>query len=288
MDVLELLRAVANTRAKVALLIGIAFAAYVPHALSALTTHVGLPSATTLLVSAFWPAFAVFLLYLTARFLPGRIGWAVRALHTSQRRWAAGIAGISVLVISVVAVLFWPELRLVRGLASLALLVAIVAGGIALMFVAARRESRASRRSGEPAPHGFVEIAAHARAATNVVVASSSVIALLVAYGLMARLPLGVGGLREPCVRVAVLTTDLPSGVRDVLLGDLAKKPAPSGLELTLPARILRNDATEAFLWMSTGRGVTIPQGRIGGIVDFDDVPDGCWMSSSQIAREVK
>lgn len=288
MDVLELLRAIANTRAKVALLVGIAFATYLPHASTALTTHVGLPSATTLLVSAFWPALAVFLLYLTARFLPGGITWAVCALRTNKRRWAAGIAGISILLISLVAVLFWPELRLVRGLASLALLVAIVAGGIALMLLAARRESRASRRSHEPDPHGFVEIAAHARAATNVVVASSSVIALLVAYGLMARLLLGVGGLREPCVRVAVSTSDLPSGVRDLLLGGLAKKPSSPGLELTLPARILRKDATEAFLWMSTGRGVTIPQGRIGGIMDWDDAPDGCWMSPSQIASEMQ
>lgn len=286
MDFLNFLRAVANTPARVAVLVGVGFFAYLPHALSALTTHIGLPSATTLLVTAFWPALGAFLLYVIARFLPGGIVRAVHALNTSKRRWAAGIAGLSLLGLSVVAVLIWPELQVVRSLAGLVLLVALLVGGIALVLIAARVGPRAGKPLCESTADEFAEIAAQARGATNVIVGSFSSVAILVAYGLMARLPLSVGGLREPCVRVAISAADLPAGVREVLLGDLAKRPAPAGFELTLPARILRRDETEAFLWMSTGRGVTIPQRRIGGIVDYDEAPDGCWMSSSEIERE--
>ena len=103
----------------------------------------------------------------------------------------------------------------------------------------------------------------------------------------MARLPLSVGGLRAPCVRVAVSTADLPAATRDALLGELAWKSATSELELTPPTWLLRKDATEAFLWMGAGRRVTIPLSRIGAIQDFDETTNGCSMSAEQIADEL-
>jgi hypothetical protein len=287
MDVFALLKAVANTRVKVAFLVGVAVVTCLPHAFIAATTHIGLPSATTLLVSSFWPALAAFLLYVTYQLLPRLIVWALHVLGPNDRRWTAGVIGICALAVSVVGVLVWPEEHVVRGAARLVLVAAGVVGVIALMFAASGLEPRVVDRLGVPTLHNATEIAAHARTVTITIVLSSAAVALLLVWDAMAKLPMGVGGLRGPCVRVAVSAADLPAGVRDALLGKLAKKSASSGPELTPPTWMLRKDATEAFLWMGPGRGVTIPLSRIGAIQDFDEATNGCSMSDEQIDGEL-
>lgn len=287
MDLVALLRAVANTRVKVAFLVGVAVVAYLPHAFTAATTHIGLPSATTLLASSFWPALAAFLLCVVYHFLPRGIVWAVHALGPSSRRWAAGVIAICVLAVTLVGALVWRDERVVRGAASLVFVAAVLAGGVALMFAAAGLSPRVDEGSSESKRQRVAEIETHARAATTTIVLSFTIVAVLLVWSAMARLPLGVGGLREPCVRVAVSAADLPAGVRNALLGDLAKNSAGAGPELTPPTRILKKDATEAFLWMGAGRGVTIPVSRISAIEDFDEASNGCSMSAEQIAAEL-
>lgn len=285
MDFFALLKAVANTRVKVAFLVGVAVVTCLPHAFIGAATHIGLPSAKTLLVSSLWPALAAFLLYVTYQFLPRGIVWALHMLGPNDRRWTAGVIGICALAVSLVGVLVWPEERFVMGAARLVLVAAVVVGVIALMFAASGLEPRVDRL-GDPKLHSDSEIATHARAATITIVVSSAAVALLLVWDAMAQLPLAAGGLRGPCVRVAVSAADLPDGVRDVLFGELAQKSASSGSVLTPPAWMLRKDATEAFLWMGAGRGVTIPLSRVGAIQDFDEAANGCSMSDEQIARE--
>jgi hypothetical protein len=287
MDVFSLLKAVANTRVKVAFLTGVAVVTCLPHAFIAATTHIGLPSATTLLVSSFWPALAALLLYVTYQFLPRVIVWALQVLGPNDRRWTAGAIGICALAVSLVAMLVWPEERVVKGAAHVVLVAAVLVGVIALMFAASGLEPRVVDRLGDPEIHNETEIAAHARAATITIVLSSAAVALLLVWGAMTKLPVAVGGLRGPCVRVAVSAADLPAGVREVLLGKLAQKSASSGPELTPPTWLFRKDATEAFLWLGAGRGVTIPLSRIAAIQDFDEATNGCSMSDEQIDGEL-
>lgn len=63
MDFFSLLKAVANTRIKGAFLVGVAVVVCLPHIFIAAETHIGQPSATTLLVSSLWPGLAALLLY---------------------------------------------------------------------------------------------------------------------------------------------------------------------------------------------------------------------------------
>jgi len=223
MDFIPLLKAVANTRVKVAFLVGVAVATCLPHAIVGASTHIGLPSATTLLVSSFWPALGAFLLYVTYQFLPRGIVWSLRVLGPGKRRYTAVVVGIWVLAASVVGVLGWPEERVVLGTARLVLVAAGAVGVVALMLAASGLKPGVFDRVGDPELHDDAEIAAQARAATLTLVLSSAVVMVLLVWNVMARLPLGVGGLAGPCVRVAVSAADLPAGVRDVLLGKLAQ-----------------------------------------------------------------
>jgi hypothetical protein len=165
-----------------------------------------------------------------------------------------------------VAMRLWPQLSAVRVTACIVLLISLLVLCSAALLNAGVRGSDAKVGPGDPGTP-----AERARFATDVLVGSLALVCVGLVYEIVARLPLGAGGMREKCVQIEVSTAGMPLRARQELVGRLAEEYPSPGTEMTLPARILRKDSTEAFLWMSTRKGVTVPLSKVGVIVDLDD-----------------
>ena len=263
-------------------LLGILAVACFLHAMTAVQTHIGLPSLTTLALNAVWPALAALVLILMHRYLPRLLLQIGQCLAVGQRQYAWCMCALGLVGASTLWAWLHPTDKRAQALPSAMLMLAIIPLGA----VMALRDSEAvaQRRPTDVMPEedDALLVPAWARSLANVIVVSSALTMTLVVWGLMSRLPVGAGGLREKCVQIDVSTVGMPAPARRALVGAAAAKRKSPGREMTMPTRILRRDGREAFLWMGTGQGVTVPLDRIGVILDYDEGTSGCTGDAAQ------
>src|SRR5688572_12119012 len=101
MSIVELVLAVLKFRRWLPLMLaiggvlsGIAFAGYVPQALVAGHTHIGLPSPTTYAATLVWPTIGAFVVFLVYRCLPSRLERSGEYFAVGRRRGALSVASL--------------------------------------------------------------------------------------------------------------------------------------------------------------------------------------------------
>jgi hypothetical protein len=253
----------------------VAFVTLVPHILTAVQTHIGLPSITTLTANALLPGGAVLILFLMHRYLPEQLFLAAQYLAAGWRKRALGIGALAVVGGSTLWAWLRPDARFVRPLPHGLMVLSLILLAAVILFQRETPGSNCSEQA-EPPNNGSRFVPAWARTLSTSIVASSAVVLALLVWTIMFRLPVGAGGLREKCVQLEISTAGMPVRARRALVGAAAAKHKSPGKEMTLPTRILRKDEREAFLWMSSGQGITVPLERIGITLDYDEGIAGC------------
>jgi hypothetical protein len=257
-------------------LLGIAAVTYIPHGMSAAQTHIGPPTFATFAANAVWPAIAALVLILLHRYLPRRLQLTGQYLALGPRQHALWIVALGVVGGSTLWAWACPQVWIAQALPFILVVPAVIL--LAAVMLQQEGDAPSLRREVDSARarNDSTFVPAWARGLANSIVAGAAVSMALLVWALMSRLPMGVGGLREKCVQIEVSTVGMPLLARTALVGAAATKRKSPGSEMTLPTRILRKDEREAFLWMSTGQGVTVPLERIGITLDYHEGTAGC------------
>lgn len=272
--IIEKLRPRPSVLARIAgVLCGIVAVAFFLHALSAAQTHMGLPSLTTLGMNLLWPAAAAIVLFVIWRLLPRQLWRVARYFDLGSRPHALWIGALGLVAGCTLWAWLHPESRRAQTLPSLSMVPGVILLGALISY---RSEASSANVDAYSEAHEAPRVPAWARSMANSIMAGAAVSMALLVWAIMSRLPVGAGGLREKCVEVEVSTIGMPAPARKALVGAAAAKRKSRGREMTLPARILRRNGQEVFLWMSTGQGITVPMERIGIILDHDESKAGC------------
>lgn len=256
---------------------GIVAVAFFLHVLSAAQTHIGLPSLTALGMNLLWPAAAAIVLFLIWRSLPRQLWRVARYFALGSRPHALWMGAIGLVAGCTLWAWLHPESRRAQTLPSLSMVPGVVLLGALISY---RSEASSADVYASAETHEAPRVPAWARSMTNSIVAGAAVSMALLVWGIMSRLPVAAGGLRDRCVQVEVSTVGMPAPARKALVGAAAARRKSPGREMTLPARILRKNGREAFLWLSTGQGITVPVERIGIILDYEEDTAGCGRNS--------